>query len=105
MLKKKIREISLWLEKVTQLGWFETSTNSSPSLFLELDIKQIVVYNSSCIKITLKENWVFKIVLTNKLFFYTFCEKILISLIIMKGYHSQLNELIVFYSYEAFDIL
>jgi len=75
LLKKEIRETSLWLEKVTQLGWLGTSTNSSPSLFLELDIEQIVIYDNSCIKMTLKENWVSKIVLTTKLFFHTFCEK------------------------------
>ena len=34
-----------------------------------------------------------------------FCEKILMSLIIMTHYHSQLNELIIFYFHKAFDIL
>jgi len=35
------------LEKVIQLGWFRTPTNSSLFLLLELGIEQIVVQNSS----------------------------------------------------------
>jgi len=94
-----------FLEKVIQLGWFRTPTNSSPSLLFELGIEWIVVYDGFWIKITSNEYWVSKIVLTIKLFFYMFWEKILISLIIMKNYYSQLNELTAFFSYKFFDIL
>ena len=93
-----------FLEKIIQLGWFGTPTSSSLSLLLELGIEQSVVYNGSWIKMTLNKNWVSKIILTTKLFFWTFCEKILISLIIMKSYCSQLNKLIVFYFHKASDI-
>ena len=48
----KLFDLEGFLEKVIQLGWFGTSTNSSPFLLLELGIEQIVVHNSSCIKIT-----------------------------------------------------
>jgi len=53
----------------------------------------------------LEENWVSRIMLTTKLFFQAFCEKILISFKIMKSYYSQLNELTVFYSCEVSDTL
>ena len=102
LYKKKQREESLmliyittlgesfsleeFLKKVIQLGWFRTPTNFSPSLLLELGIKQIVVYNGSWIKMTLKENCVSRIVLTTEFFLWIFCEKILISLIIMTCY-------------------
>ena len=91
-----------FLEKVIQLEWFETSTNS---LLLELSIEQIVVHDGSWMKITSNKNRVSKIVLTTKLFFWTFCKKILISLIIMKSYYSQLNKSIAFYFHKASDIL
>jgi len=42
-------------------------------------------------------------VLVSDIFLWTFCEKILISFIIMLVLHSQLSESIVFYCHEALD--
>jgi len=94
-----------FLEKVIQLEWFGTPTNSFTSLLLELGIEQIIVHNSSWMKMTSNKNWVSRIVLTTKLFFWIFCEKIFIFLIIMKSYCLQLNKSTIFYFCEAFDIL
>ena len=85
-----------FLKKMSQFRWLGTPTRSLPSSLLELGIEQIMVQEGSWIKMTPKENFVLRIVLTIKLFFHTFCEKILISLIIMICYCSQLNKLIVF---------
>ena len=84
----KLLALDEFLEKVNQLEWFGTSTNSSPSSLFKLGNKQIVIYDSSWIKMTLKENWVSRIVLTTKLIFCMFYENILISLIIMTCYYS-----------------
>ena len=73
-------------------------------MLLELSIEQIVVQDSSWIKMTLKKNQVSRIVLAIKLFFHMFCENILISLIIISCYCSHLNELTVFNFYGAFNI-
>jgi len=80
------------LEKMIQLEWFGTPTNTSLSLLLELGIEQIVVQDGSWIKMISKSDWVLRMVLTTELFFQTFCEKIFKFLIIMLSYHSQLNE-------------
>ena len=48
--------IEEFLEKVIQLGWFGTPTNSSPSLLFELSIKQMVIYKGFCIKMMLNKN-------------------------------------------------
>ena len=93
-----------FLAKISQLGWLGTSTSSLSSTLLELGIEWIIVQDGSWIKITLKKNQVSRIVLIIKLFFHTFYEKILISLVIMSCYHSCLNELTVSCFYRAFDI-
>lgn len=36
-----------FLEKVSQLGWLETSTNSSPSLLFKLGNEQMVIQDGS----------------------------------------------------------
>ena len=84
------------LEKVIQLGWFGTSTSILPSLFDKVKIDWMNDYSGSWIKIISKSFCASKIVLVNILFLYMFCEKILISLIIMLEDHLQLSKLIVF---------
>ena len=53
---------------------------------------------------TLKENWVLRIVLTIKLFFHTFCETILMYLVIMSCSCSHLNKSTVSCFCGAFNI-
>ena len=93
------------LEKVIQLGWFETPTNSSPSLLFELGMEWMVIKDSSWIKMISNSNWIFSMVLTNKEFFQTFCKKILKFLIFMKNYCSQMNKLNASCSLTVFDTL
>ena len=92
---RKSLSLVKFLEKVSQFRWLGTQISSSPSIHLELGIEQMVIQEDSWMKIISKENFVSRIVLTIKLFLWTFCEKILISLIIINCYYSQLNELIV----------
>ena len=63
------------LKKVSQLGWFSTSTNVSPSSLIKLGIEQIVDYESFWIKMISKEIWVLRIMLVSRLFFQMFWEK------------------------------
>ena len=69
----------------SQFGWLEVPTKIFPSWLFKLEMEWIVVQEGFWIKMMLKLNFVSRIMLTIKLFFWTFCEKILISLIIMLG--------------------
>jgi len=82
------------LEKVIQLGWFGTPTNSSPSLLLELGIEQIVDQDGFWMKMTqnLIESWEW--CWQSNFFFQMFYEKIFRSLVIILSYCLQMNELI-----------
>ena len=54
-------------------------------------------------KIMSNSKWVSRIMLTMRLFFHTFCEKILMFLIIIACCHLQLNELIGLWNSEVPD--
>ena len=69
--------ISGSLANVSQLGWLTMPTNGTPSLSAELEIDLIVVYNGSWINIISKLLLTSRIVFITRLFFLTFCEKIL----------------------------
>jgi len=83
MTLKELWLLKVFLEKVIQLEWFETSTSFSASSFNKLKIDWINNYGSSWIKIISNSFYTSKIVLVSRLFLQTFCEKILISLIII----------------------
>jgi len=86
-----------FLEKIIQLGWFGTPTNCSLFLFNKLGMKWIRNHDGSWIKITSNSFCASKIVLVSNLFLWMFCEKILMLLIIMLDYYSQLSKLIDFW--------
>jgi len=85
-----------FLEKVSQLEWFDTPTKCSPFLLNKLGIEQMIDYGGSWMKIISKSFCVSRIVLVSKLFLWTFCENILMLVQIMLDYHSYLSKLIVF---------
>ena len=93
-----------FLEKVVQFGWLGISTNSLPSLFLELGMDCMNDQDGSWMKIRLKSHWVSSIILIMELFLQIFCENILMVFTIMLCCHSWLNESIVFYCHGFLDI-
>ena len=68
--------LAMVLAKVSQLGWQGTLTSSSPLQLVELGIVHIVNYGGSWMNIILKADWVSKIVLMIRLFFWMFWENV-----------------------------
>ena len=68
--------LAMVLAKVSQLGWQGTPTSSSPLQLVELGIVHIVNYGGSWMNIILKADWVSKIVLMIRLFFWMFWENV-----------------------------
>jgi len=87
--------LAMVLAKVSQLGWWETSTSSSPLQLVELGIVCMVDYGGSWMNTISKANWVSRIVLTIRLFFQTFWEKIFKTSQIIERSCLQLSKLIL----------
>ena len=88
--------LELDLMNTSQLGWFTMPTRVSSLQFEELGIEWIKDQEGSWIKMISKLVLTSKIVLMSRKFFWTFCEKILISLQIIFCCHSLLNKLTFF---------
>jgi len=93
----------VFLEKVVQFRWLDTPTKSLSFLLIELDMNYMTDHDSSQMKMMSNSFCASKIVLVSNFSFQTFCEKILISFIIILVYHSQLSESIVFCCHKTLD--
>ena len=100
-MKKETQEISLCL-RMSFLR--ENLRKTSLSQLVKLGIVLITDHDSSWMKMMSVENWVLRIVLIRKLFFWTFCKKIYNDSKIILGPHSQLNTLTWFDFDEVLDI-
>ena len=62
------------LANIVQFRWVGTPTNASPLQLVELGMDWIINQGGSWMNMMLKDEWVSGMVLTMRLFLWTFCE-------------------------------